>query len=165
MSGQNGGNSADELKRAVHDHLDGETRENALMFAKYLIDNQLTPNMAAEGKIPFNGHNLGWMQIEGRDKWSFQIFNFLCFGEFNDEDADFVRTVHDHVNICHAPCHDQCWRAKDAKIFGKEFKSVCSQHSRSFVNPDRTTIEHMKKLIEYSKKTTPYAQQYHPNNP
>jgi hypothetical protein len=41
---------------------------------------------------------------------------------------------------------------------------VCSQHSRAFVNPDGKTIEHIKKLIEYSKKTVPYAQQYHANN-
>ncbi len=94
----------------------------------------------------------------------FQIFNFLDFGDFSDEDEEFTKAVHDHVSICNAPCHDECWRAKDVKIFGKEFKSVCSQHSRDFVNPDNKAIEHIKKLIEYSKKTTPYVQQYHPTH-
>ena len=46
---------------------------------------------------------------------------------------------------------------------GKEFKSVCSQHSHDFINPDGKTIEYIKKLIDYSKQTTPYEQQYHPN--
>jgi hypothetical protein len=121
--------------------------------------------MSAWGKIHFNGHNLGRMGIEEKNIWVFEIFNFLDFGKFNDEDEDFKKIVHEHVHICKVPCHDECWRAKDVKIFGKEFKSVCSQHSRAFKNPDSKTIEHIKKLIEYSKKTTPYKQQYHPNNP
>lgn len=153
-----------KIEDAIVEHLDGELQENALKFAAYLNKNQLTPNMSAWGKIRFNGYNLGWMRIEGKNDWSFQIFNFLDFGKFNDEDEEFTKVIHDHVKICSAPCHDECWRAKDVKIFGKEFKSVCSQHSHDFVNPDSTTIEYIKKLIDYSKKTVPYVQQYHPNN-
>jgi AAA+ ATPase superfamily predicted ATPase len=152
-----------KIEDAIIENLDGELKETALKFAAYLNENQLTPNMSAWGKIPFNGYNLGWMRVEGKNEWLFEIFNYLKFGEFNDGDEEFNKTVHDHVNICDAPCHDECWRAKDVKVFGKEFKSVCSQHSRAFVNPDGKTIEHIKKLIEYSKKTVPYEQQYHPN--
>ena len=153
-----------KIEDAITELLDGELQENALKFAAYLDESQLTPNMDAWGKIPFNGYNLGWMRVEGKNNWLFEIFDYLHFGDFSDEDEDFTKSVHDHVGICDAPCHDECWRAKDVKIFGKEFKSVCSQHSRAFVNPDGKTIEHIKKLIEYSKKTTPYSQQYHPNN-
>jgi len=153
-----------KIEDAITNLLDGELHENALNLAAYLNENQLAPNMSAWGKIPYNGHNLGWMQVKGKNNWLFEIFNFLEFGDFNDDDEEFTKAVHDHVKICNAPCHDECWRAKDAKIFGKEFKSVCSQHSSAFVNPDGKTIEHIKKLIEYSKKTTPYPQQYHPNN-
>jgi len=116
-------------------------------------------------KIPYNEHYLGWMLVKENGEWMFQIFNFLDFGESihsDEKDEDFKKAVHDHVSICGKPCHDECWRAKDAKIFGKEFKSVCSQHSRDFVNPGGETIEHIKKLIAYSKETTPYPQQYHP---
>jgi len=161
MSEQKGYN---KIEDAIAKNLDGERKENALNLASYLKQSQLTPNMSASGKIPYNGYNLGWMQVGEENSWSFEIFNFLSFGEFNDEDSEFTKAVHDHVNICEAPCHDECWRAKDVKIFGKEFKSVCSQHSRAFTNPDSKTIEHIKKLIEYSKKTVPYEQQYHPNN-
>ena len=153
-----------KIEDVIIELLDGELQESALKFAAYLNENQLTPNMSAWGKISFNGYNLGWMRVEGKNKWLFQIFNFLYFGDFINEDKEFTKAVHDHVKICIVPCHDECWRAKDVKIFGKEFKSVCSQHSRDFVNPDDKTIEHIKKLIEYSKKTTPYVQQYHPNN-
>jgi len=153
-----------KIEDAINELLEGELKENALKLTDYLNDNQLTPNMSADGKIPFNGYNIGWMRVDGKTEWLFEIFDFLHFGEFMDEDAEFTKAVHDHVNICAAPCHDECWRAKDVKIFGKEFKSVCSQHSRAFVNPDAKTIEHIKKLIDYSKKTKPYEQQWHPNN-
>ena len=152
------------IEDAINELLDGELRENALKLAAYLNESQLTPNMAAWGYIPFNGYNLGWMRVDGKNKWLFEIFDFLHFGDFSDDDDEFTKAVHDHVSICESPCHDECWRAKDVKIFGKEFKSVCSQHSRAFENPDGKTIEHIKKLIEYSKKTVPYEQQYHPNN-
>jgi hypothetical protein len=52
---------------AIIELLDGELQENALKFAAYLNENQLTPNMSALGYIPFNGHNLGWMKVEGKD--------------------------------------------------------------------------------------------------
>jgi hypothetical protein len=153
-----------KIEDAIMEQLDGDLQKNALEFAAYLNENQLTPNMSNWGKISFNGFNIGRMGVENKNEWLFEIFNFLDFGNFNDEDEEFTKAVHDHVNICNAPCHDECWRAKDVKIFGKEFKSVCSQQSRAFVNPGGKTIEHIKKLIEYSKKTTPYPQQYHPNN-
>ena len=152
------------IEDVIIEILDKELQPNALKLAAYLDENQLIPNMSAHGKIPFNGHNIGWMQIVKNGKWVFEIFNFLDFGDFSDEDEDFCKIVHDHVKLCPTPCHDECWRAKDVKVFGKEFKSVCSQHSRAFINPDEKTIEHIKKLIEYSKKTKPYPQQYHPNH-
>lgn len=165
----------DKIEDAIIELLDGETQENALKFAAYLNENGLSPislpyemdNGKTIGvKIPHNGHYLGWMLVKENSEWRFQIFNFLDFGKSihsDERDEEFKKAVHDHVSICGAPCHDECWRAKDAKIFGKEFKSVCSQHSQDFLNPDEKTIEHIKKLIEYSKKTTPYVQQYHPN--
>lgn len=154
----------DKIEDEIIEFLDGELQENALKFATYLNENQLTPNMSAWGKFTHNGYNIGHMWIEEKNKWMFEIFDYLHFDEFYDEDEEFTKAVHDHVSICGYPCHDECWRAKDVKIFGKEFKSVCSQHSHAFVNPDSKTIEYIKKLIEYSKKTTPYVQQYHPTH-
>ena len=152
------------IEDAIADLLGGELQENALKLAAYLNENQLMPNMFAGGKIPFNGYNLGWFIILEKNKWLFELFNYLDFGDFSDDDEGFISAVHKTVKICESPCHDECWRAKDVKIFGKEFKSVCSQHTNGFINPDGKTIEHIKKLIEYSKKTTPYEQQYHPNH-
>ena len=155
------------IEDAITELLDTEQQENALRFATFLQENQLSPNMSNWGKFTHNGYHLGHMWIEeheGKNTWMFEIFDYLHFGDFDDPDEAFTKAVHDHVNICGSPCHDQCWRAKDVKIFGKEFKSVCSQHSRAFINPDAATMEHMKKLIDYSKQTEPYVQQYHPNN-
>ena len=163
-----------KIEDAIIEFLDGESQQNALELVAYLNENELAPTMVPYEmdngktigcKIPYNGHYLGWILVKN-NKWLFQIFNYLDFGESvhtEEKDEDFKKAIYDHVKLCGSPCHDQCWRAKDVKIFGKEFKSVCSQHSHDFVNPDSKTIEHIKKLIEYSKNTTPYAQQHHPN--
>lgn len=163
------------IEDVIIENLDGELQENALKLVTYLNEIGLSPiplpyemdNGKTIGyKIPYNGHYLGWVLIKDNRSWYVQIFNYLDFGESNhsdENDEEFKKAVYDHVKICKSPCHDECWRAKDVKIFGKEFKSVCSQHSHDFVNPDGKTIEHIKKLIAYSRETTPYAQQYHPN--
>ena len=152
------------VEEAITDLLDGENKENALNITAYLKENNMPPNMTNWGKVRYNDeYNIGRMTVEEKNNWEFEIFDFLHFGNFSDEDEEFTRVVHDHVKICPEPCHD-CWRAKDVKIFGKEFKSVCSQHSRVFANPDSKTIEHIKKLIEYRKIEKPYIQQYHSYN-
>lgn len=155
--------------------LDGELQKNALRFADDLNENKLSlvplPYEMDNGetigyKIPYNGHYLGWMLIKKSGEWCVQIFNYLDFGKrihSDEKDEEFKKAVYDHVKICGTPCHDECRRAKDVKIFGKEFKSVCSQHSCDFVNPDDKTIAQLMRLIDYSKQTKPYAQQYHPN--
>ena len=164
-----------KVEGAIIEYLDGKQQKNALQLVAYLNDNGLSPialpyemdNGNTIGcKIPHEGHYLGWVLVKKNGEWAFQIFNFLDFGESihsDEKDESFKKAVHDHVSICKAPCHDECWRAKDAKIFGREFKSVCSQHSLDFINPDEKTMGHIKKLIEYSRKTKPYDQQYHPN--
>ena len=164
-----------EIEKAIIENLDGKLQENALNFVAFLSENGLSPIILTYKvddrtiigcKVPHNGHYLGWILVKDNGEWSFQIFNFLNFGEsiHNDEkDEPFKKAVHEHVKICNAPCHDECWGAKDVKIFGKAFKSVCSNHSLDFINPDEKTIEHIKKLIEYSKNTKPDEQQYHPN--
>jgi len=126
-------------------------------FITYLNENKLIPN--GEGKIPFNNFYIGELEIKP-DKWTFEIFNFLQFGDFTDDDAEFVETVHKQIRFCKT-CHDNCWGAKDVVIFGKQFNNVCSQHSLKFENPDEKAVEHIKKLIEYSKKIVPHKEIYH----
>jgi len=151
------------VQEAINDLLEGENKENALNLAAYLKENDMPPNITNWGKVRYNNeYNIGRMTVENKDNWCFEIFSSLHFQYgYEDDDADFVKAVHDRVHICNAPCHDQCWRAKDVKVFGKEFKSVCSQHSGEFVNPNATEIGYIKKLIEYRKREKPYPQQWH----
>ncbi|MCL2546016.1 MAG: hypothetical protein FWE06_02320 [Oscillospiraceae bacterium] len=163
MSGQK---SYATIEDAINDLLEGEHKENALNLAAYLAKNNVSPNMANWGKVRYNDeYNIGRMGVEGKNNWCFEVFSSLHYQYgYVDDDTDFVTAVHDRVSICHTPCHDECWRAKDVKIFGKEFKSVCSQHSGAFVNPNATEIGYIKKLIEYRKREKPYVQQYHSYN-
>lgn len=165
----------DEIEAAMVDLLDGEVLKNALAFVASLREMELYPVLlpyemdrgkTVGCKIPYDGHYLGWILIRDNGEWRVQVFNYLDFGEdvhSQEGDEEFKKAVYDHVKICGAPCHDECWRAKDVKIFGREFKSVCSQHSHDFVNPDEKARTHLLKLFAYSKQTTPYPQQYHPN--
>ena len=154
------------IEEAINDLLEGTHKENAHNLAAYLKESGMSPNMAKGGKVRHNDeYNIGWMKIEGKDNWLFEVFSSLHYQyDYVDDDVDFVKAVHEHVLTCDAPCHDECWRAKDVKIFGKEFKSVCSQHSKPFANPDSTEVGFIKKLIEYRKREKPYAEQYHSYN-
>ena len=166
------------VEEAINDLLEGENKENALNLSAYLKENNMSPNMDNWGKVRYNDeYNIGRMGVEGKDNWCFEIFSSLHYQDtlqyingqwqpsgYEDNDADFVKAVHNRVLICETPCHDECWRAKDVKVFGKEFKSVCSQHSGAFVNPNTTEVGYIKKLIEYRKKEKPYVQQYHSYN-
>lgn len=162
-----------KIEDAIIEHLDGDTKETALKFAAYLNENLLTPQMPGHthgfhyGKIPYNGHYLGWIVVEP-DKWTFEIFNFSHLGEFRDDDEEFVAAVFEHINPCSAscgcPCVEPCQLSKETTIFGKKFNNVCFQHTHGFVNPDEKTLGYIKKLIEYGKTATPHKEIYHCNN-
>ena len=134
-------------------------------MGKSLKENNMSPITSNWSKIKYNDYYIGRMNIYDKNKWCFEVFSSLHYQYgYEDNDVDFVKAVHDRVQICESPCHDQCWRAKDVKVFGKEFKSVCSQHSGEFLNPNLTEIGYIKKLIEYRKREKPYVQQYHSYN-
>ena len=98
----------DKIEDAITELPEGEIRENALNFAAHLYDNQLTPKMSDWGKFTHNGYHHGHMWIEEKNKWVFEIFDNLHFGDFHDEDGAFTKAVHDHVSIYASPCHDEC---------------------------------------------------------
>jgi len=152
------------LEYLIKSKLAGERQENATNLMHWLHENGLNEYKLRFGLVPYNGHNLGWMQFYGNGNWKFEVHNFLKFKGFVDEDEEFNRLMRDHANICIEQCHEGCIGTKDVKIFGKDVKNVCSQHSRAFHNPDVKTVEYIKKLIRYSKQTVPYEWQYWPNN-
>lgn len=146
---------------------DGSNKNNALQFVAYLNEEQLTPVKCpwvdGKWKIPFGKYYLGWINIS-TNTWSFENFNYLQFGDYIDDDKEFTAIIHKHVKICNKPCHDECYGALDVMVFGEQFNSVCSNHGKAFSNPSKKTIKHLKKLINYSKKTVPRDHIYHCHN-
>ena len=72
------------VEDAIVEILDDDLRENALLFAAYLNENQLSPislpyemdhGKTIGFKIPYNGHYLGWVLIKEKGEWCVQIFN------------------------------------------------------------------------------------------
>jgi hypothetical protein len=102
------------IEEAINDLLNGEQKENALNLAAYLKENNMSPIMENWAKIKFDDYYIGRMGIEGKDDWCFEVFSSLHYQYgYEDDDMDFIKAVHDRVQICNAPCHDECWRAKD----------------------------------------------------
>jgi len=46
-------------------------------------------------------------------------------------------------------------------IFGKEYKNMCYQFPVRFENPDKETLEKVKKLIDFWKKIAPQSNGLH----
>ena len=68
------------IEEAINDLLEGEQKENALNLAAYLKENDMSPNMANWGKVRYNNeYNIGWMRMEEKGKWFFEVFSSLHY--------------------------------------------------------------------------------------
>ena len=146
------------MEDVILEIFDGELKETALEFAACLHANGLTPKVWRPEwvqnnycwRIPYEERYLCKIQLEP-NKWTFTFF----FGDYSGEfDEGFITAVQENVKIC-TSCHDSCTSGMDTMIFGKEYKNACSQLTIEFANPDSNTVEHIKSLIEYSKKIEP----------
>jgi len=155
-------NNGDDIAKVMEDDIlelfDGELKETALKFAAYLNVSQLTPKQdgPTDWKIPYKECHLCMIQLEP-NSWRFTFF----FGDYSGEfDQDFIAAVQENVQTCKR-CHDGCIFGKDTTIFGKGYINACSQLTIQFDNPNDETLEHIKKMIEYSKKATPHSESWH----
>jgi len=149
-------NTVMKMEDKIHEFLDGDLKEIALKFAEYLNESNLAPiNVGKDScKIPYNEHHICMIQFEP-NQWKFTFF----YGDYNSEfDQDFIKTVQKNLKFC-SPCHD-CTGALDAMIFGENYSNLCSQLTIQFTNPDNTTLENIKKLLEYCKDMIPNSKLY-----
>ena len=158
-------NNGDDIAKVMEDDIlelfDGELKETALKFAAYLNVSQLTPKQdgPTDWKIPYKECHLCMIQLEP-NSWRFTFF----FGDYSGEfDKIFITAVQNHIKFCNR-CNDGCIFGKDAAIFGKEYQNVCSQLTIQFENPNTKILEHIKVLIEYSKKNAPHNVSWHAHN-
>ena len=150
------------LENKIQECLDGELKETALKFVDYLKNSQLTalPDTYEKNavKVPYDGKNLCKIWFHPNE-----IQFYFWFGDYSGEfDENFKTAVQERVGFCDV-CHQGCTGPFDVSIFGKELKNICSQHPIAFANPNDHMLEHIKTLVEYSKKVVLDSVSVHAN--
>ena len=139
-----------ELKKV----LSGETLENALDFVAFLREAGMTTH-------PDNPNRFCYMGKETCILVFFEHENFpsglwvICDCPIDGHDGfpideslkEFARA---NVKVCDKCCGCPVPRGGDKRIWGKEYKGVCSSEIQ-FVNPDAKALEKIKVLMELWK--------------
>ena len=144
------------LEDKINTVLKGETSRNALDFAAFLRENNITP-AAHEGggwSIMRGDDDIGFIIVDGAEQipgpWT--VWFNTC--DFDDDGADnsLKETAWSHASVCahfatngkDCGCGNQPGFTRT--IFGKEFKNRC--HSPlMFTDPDAATLAHVKRLM------------------
>jgi hypothetical protein len=148
-----------QIEEEILELLDGDLKEAALGFVAYLRANHMTPRQwfgPNYWRIPYENNYLCGIVVN-KNRWRFWFFSGDYSGEFKEE---FIKAVQDGVGFC-ISCVDDCPKGKDITIFGKEFKNACFQFPVQFENPNGSTLECIKSLIEYWKGAAPCSDSLH----
>jgi len=148
-----------QIEEEVLELLDGDLKAAALGFIAYLRANGMTPRRwfgPGYWRVPYEKNYLCGIVVN-RDRWRFWFFSGDYSGEFEE---GFMRAVQDAVRPC-VSCVDGCPKGKDATVFGKEFPDSCFQFPVQFENPNGSTLDCIKALIEYWKEVAPYSDSWH----
>lgn len=148
-----------QIEDEINELLDGDLKETALGFAAYLRANQMTPRQwfgPSYWRVPHEDYYLCCI-IVNKDQWRIFFFRGDYSGEFEE---GFIKTVQDNVRPC-VSCVDDCPKGKDLTVFGKEFANTCFQFPVQYVNPNGSTMEYIKELLEYWKGAAPHSDSWH----
>jgi len=156
-------NTIQKIEEKIVRRLDGDIREQALKFIDYLNKNQMQPQQWFDEnfwRVPYFEYYIFGIFLE-EHSWNVIFFSGDYSGKFED---DFIKAIHDRVNIC-SSCHgddiDVCPKGKDMVIFGKEYKNVCIQFTIFFENPIDDDFTHIKNMIDYYKGVVSYSDSFH----
>jgi hypothetical protein len=147
------------IEDVIRELADGILRQTALGFATYLQEHRMTPCLWFNRnywRVPYEGNYLCGMLVK-KDEWRVWFFSGDYSGEFEE---GFIKAVQDSVRPC-VSCVDDCPKGKDLSVFGKEFQNACFQFPVQFDNPNESTLEYIKELIEYWKKVAPHSDSWH----
>ncbi|MEN6316597.1 MAG: hypothetical protein ABFD25_20370 [Clostridiaceae bacterium] len=149
-----------QIEEEILELLEGDLKETALGFVAYLRTNQMTPRQwfgPNYWRIPYEKNYLCSIFMN-KDKWRVFFFSGDYKGEFEE---GFVKAVQDSVMPCVSCTGDDCPKGKEMTVFGKEFTNTCFQFPVQFVNPNGSTLEYIKELLEYWKEVAPHSDSWH----
>jgi hypothetical protein len=148
-----------KIEDEIIELLDGDLNQTALEFAAYLKTNRLSPKQwfgPNYWRIPYGDCYLCGIVVN-KARWRIWFFKGEYRGEFEDE---FIKTVQENVRPCIA-CTNDCPKGIDTMVFGREFPAACFQFPIQFENPNSSTLEYIKDLIEYWKAVAPHSDSWH----
>ena len=140
--------SEQKLENMINAVLSGDLQKNALDFAQYLRDNEMT---VAGAEISYNGKVVCYMHLDGNKDYP-GPWTIWTEGDYSSEHKDIPmdermkEIAWANVNTC-GSCGGDCSPGKRKMIFGKEFDKVCNA-DMAFYKPDAETLECVKKLLK-----------------
>jgi hypothetical protein len=170
------------INEVIDSCLFGGLRNAAVGFVAYVYDNGMKFEPHASNWQEFylkakSGERLGQMSIRGADDWRYQPMTVpgdeqywsFCLYYYTDAYGDFadyaILNEAFHFNIFTYCCFKDdpartdvnatclgCRRGADRVIFGIKYKCLCCGAQPSFRNPDETTFNVIKRLLELEKQ-------------
>ncbi len=148
-----------KIEDEILELLDSDLKERSLGFAAYLRENQLTPQPwfgPGFWRVTYEQHYLCGIHLD-KNRWRFWFWS----GDYNNKlNEKFIEAALDHVRPC-INCTTDCQFGKDTTVFGREFINTCIQFPIQFENPDNSTLECIKELLEYWKTAAPNSYSWH----
>jgi len=149
------------FEKMVRKHLNGDLRDRALQFAAYLNESGLTPKQWFNQdfwRIPYKDYYLCGIKLY-KDGWVFWFWS----GDYSGDTGEgLTKFVQENVTAC-IDCvgEDHCKKGKDTTFFGKEYTRTCIQFPLQINNPDGSTLEQIKQLLEFWKTAAPNDTSWH----
>ena len=150
--------SKDQIEDFIPVYITGDMRKTALDFVAYLKESKMKPSWSVTNTWNANCKgkslckiNLGEEVWANSKSWSIQLrLNHL--GEY--EDAIINDGLQDIVwnGIKYCSSCTGCAPGRDVTLFGKECKGLCHAPNVTVCDPDETTVNGIKRLLELEKQ-------------
>jgi hypothetical protein len=162
-----------KIEDVIPEYLDGDNKKNALEFVAYMRANKMQPAWLSANfwKAMCKGKSICYIRLPKGDMRSWLLpeettnawtvtpaLNHLDAYEDSIIKEGLQSIIWENIYYCRnvllGICNShKCAPGKSGTILGKEFKNVC-HHNQGlwFLNPDETTIDCIKKLLELEQK-------------
>lgn len=153
--------SKPKIEDVIPDYLDGDMSKAALDFVAYLRANKMSPTWANANawKASYKGKGICYVRLEKEGFWDRKgLWVITPLIDHYDEIEDVIMheglqtIIWDNLYYC-KQCHPAPCNIRDMTILGKEFKGLCGGRPPVwFWDPDETTINCIKRMLELEKK-------------
>jgi len=145
-----------KIEEIIPAHLDGEMKTLALDFVNYLREKKMSPIWASGNSWKLNNKGKGICYIKlDNEKWTLiPLLNHLNKYKDMVVSERLQNIIWDNLStIPCVDCNPRCPPRISRTILGKDFTNRCYGHSPiHFVNPNKTTIDCIKKLLDLERK-------------